>query len=282
MFGTLYLVPTPIGNLEDITLRALRILREVDLIACEDTRHTRKLLTHFDITTPTISYHEHNERQRVEALLDQLRTGKSLALVSDAGMPGISDPGAVIVEAAIQAEVPVVALPGPCAFITALAASGMKTEGFHFAGFLPSKQQARRKILETLRPLETTLIFYEAPHRIRAFLEDAQATLGNRLAVVARELTKQYEEFLRGHLSELFQHFATHEPRGEMVVLMAGKSPDEASDSKLPTLSLREEVERLMLEHAISANAALKKLSQSRGVSKRELYQEWLQEKDVE
>lgn len=279
MSGTLYLVPTPIGNLEDITLRALRILREVDLIACEDTRHTRKLLSHFDIHTPTLSYHEHNERDRVTRLLSDLQSGKSVAIVSDAGMPGISDPGAVIVQAAIEAGCPVTVLPGACAFPTALAASGLNTEQFLFAGFLPVKQSARRQALEGVRDLLVTLVFYEAPHRISSFLEDALLVLGNRPAVVARELSKQFEEYIRLPLRDQIEHFNQHEPRGEMVILIAGKSQDVQTEPLSPRLTLREDMERL-IAGGISPNAALKQLSQKYGVAKRELYRQWQEEKD--
>lgn len=279
MSGTLYLVPTPIGNLEDITLRALRILREVDLIACEDTRHTRKLLSHFDIHTPTLSYHEHNERDRVTRLLGDLQNGKSVAIVSDAGMPGISDPGAVIVQAAIEAGCPVTALPGACAFPTALAASGLNTEQFLFAGFLPAKQGARRQALEGLRDLSATLVFYEAPHRLLAFLEDALLILGNRPAVVAREISKQFEEYIRLPLRDQIEHFNQHEPRGEMVILIAGKSQDVQTEPLSPRLTLREDMERL-IAGGISPNAAMKQLSQKYGVAKRELYRQWQEEKD--
>src|SRR5205085_6669929 len=203
MPGTLYIVATPIGNLEDITQRALRILREVDLIACEDTRHTRKLLNHFGIETKTISYQEHNERERADELGAVLESGKSVALVSDAGTPLISDPGFRLVNAAIEKGISVVPVPGAAAVVTALSASGLPTDQFYFAGFLPARAHARRAKLEELTQIPATLIFYEAPHRISAALRDAIDVLGDRHAIVAREMTKLHEEFARGRLSEL-------------------------------------------------------------------------------
>src|SRR5438874_177589 len=203
MAGTLFIVATPIGNLEDISQRALRILREVDLIACEDTRHTRGLLNHYGIRTKTISYHEHNEDERAEELCSQLESGKNIALVSDAGTPLISDPGFRIVNAAIQRNIPIVPIPGATAFAAALSASGLPSDQFLFAGFLPPRASARRARLEDLRAIQATLIFYEAPHRIATALRDAVDILGNRQAVVARELTKLHEEFVRGRLNEL-------------------------------------------------------------------------------
>ncbi|MBX7221654.1 MAG: 16S rRNA (cytidine(1402)-2'-O)-methyltransferase [Blastocatellia bacterium] len=273
----LYLVPTPIGNLEDITLRALRVLKEVALIACEDTRHTRKLLNHYNLDTPTISYHEHNEHDRVALILERLQQNQSVAIVSDAGMPGISDPGAVIVRAAVTAGFPVTALPGPCAFVAALAASGMNTESFYFAGFLPAKKQARHNALQQLAQIEATLVFYEAPHRIHECLRDALEVLGNRQATVARELSKHFEQYLRLPLKELMHHFETHEPRGEFVLLIAGYNPVEpapATQTESETLLAR--IETLMQERGISANAAIKLVSQERGISKREVYNQWI------
>lgn len=273
----LYLVPTPIGNLEDMTYRAVRVLREAALIACEDTRHTRTLLERYDIRTPTVSCHEHNEHARIELILDKLRAGQAVAMVSDAGMPGISDPGALVVRAAVEAGFPVTALPGPCAAVTALAASGLETDQFMFVGFPPPKEKARRETFAEVAENAATLVFYEAPHRIRQFLDDARAIFGDRRAVVARELSKHFEEFLRGPLSELAAHFETHEPRGEMVVLIAGKSsadappPDEAD--------LVAEIRALIRTQSLSPNAAIKRISQKHGIAKRELYQRWEAEK---
>ena len=207
MPGTLYLVATPIGNLSDITHRALQVLHDVDLIACEDTRHTHKLLRHYGITTKTISYHEHNEQQRAVQLIDQLKQGSDVAVVSDAGTPAISDPGFRLVRAAIENDVPIVPVPGPSALISALIAAGLPTNEFFFAGFLPAKSNARRARLSELQIVPGTLIFYEAPHRLAATLRDAFEILGEREAVVARELTKVHEEIRRGRLSELSDHY---------------------------------------------------------------------------
>src|SRR5579864_5966697 len=197
--ATLYLVATPIGNLEDITLRALRVLKEVDLIACEDTRQTQKLLNHFAISTRTTSYHEHNEITKAAELIQQMQAGSSIALVSDAGMPGISDPGYRLITQAIEHQIPVVPIPGASAFLSALVASGLPTDSFHFGGFLPAKRGERRSALESLKPSPCTEIFYEAPHRILETLVDIAEVLGeSRTVVVSRELTKLHEEFLRG------------------------------------------------------------------------------------
>ena len=221
MAGTLYLVATPIGNLEDITHRAVRVLGEVDVIACEDTRHTKKLLNHYGINTKTISYHEHNERERAAELLELLKSGKDIAVVSDAGTPGISDPGFRLTRIAIENGVSVVPVPGANALITALIASGLPTDEFFFGGFLPARSGARRARLAELRSTPATLIFYEGPHRIAATLKDAHEILGEREAVVARELTKIHEEFARGRLSELATRFSSAEnARGEMVLMI--------------------------------------------------------------
>src|SRR5437016_5758781 len=223
MTGTLYIVSTPIGNLEDITHRALRILREVDVIAGEDTRHTRKLLNHFAIDAATISYHEHNERERADELCAMLATGKNIALVSDAGTPIISDPGFRVVNLAIEKGITVVPIPGATAFVAALVASGLPSDQFFFAGFLPARAPARRANLEDLAAIQATLVFYEAPHRIAATLSDALDVLGNRKAAVARELTKLHEEIVRGDLSELIERFSkAGSTRGEMVLLVSG------------------------------------------------------------
>ncbi len=223
--GTLYLVATPIGNLEDITLRALRVLREVPLIAAEDTRHMRKLLAHFEIATPTISYHEHSGPAGIERVLAALASG-DVALVSDAGTPAVSDPGEELVRAAIAAGYPVVPIPGPSAVMTALIASGLPTGEFTFMGFLPRKSAERRARLETVRDSTATLVLYEAPHRLLSTLDDLVAVLGDRQAALARELTKLHEEWLRGPLSELRAHYtggAT--PRGEYTLVIAGAAP---------------------------------------------------------
>src|SRR5271168_1096695 len=204
----LYLVATPIGNLEDITLRAVRVLKQADLIACEDTRQTQKLLNHYDITTRTTSYHEHNEMTRAAELVVELEQGARIALVTDAGMPGISDPGFRLISLAIRHHVPVVPIPGAAAFLAALVASGLPTDSFRFSGFLPAKRGERRALLESVRESPRTQVFYEAPHRTKEALEDIVEVLGaNRHVVVAREVTKLHEEFLRGRAAEILEQF---------------------------------------------------------------------------
>jgi 16S rRNA (cytidine1402-2'-O)-methyltransferase len=277
---TLYLVSTPIGNLEDITLRALRVLKEVNLIACEDTRHTRRLLDHFGIHKPAISYHEHNEQDRATELVQRMLGGESIAIVTDAGTPGISDPAYRIVTAAIEKGIAVVPVPGAVALIAGLIASGLPTDSFLFAGFLPHKKMARRTRLEELKPQRTTLVFYEAPHRIRETLADALECFGDRQAAIARELTKLHEQFIRGKLSEIAEHFKTHEPRGEMTLVIAG-----SADDNLPPVdfgSICEQIEHLMDESSLTRSEAIKQAAKSRGLSKREAYQLMLEEKETD
>ena len=275
MSGTLYIVATPIGNLEDISQRALRILREVDFIACEDTRHTSKLLNHFGIDTKTISYHEHNERERAEELGAVLESGKSVALVSDAGTPLISDPGFRLVNAAIKKGISVVPIPGAAAVVTALAASGLPTDHFYFAGFLPARANARRAKLEELAVIPATLISYEAPHRISATLRDALDVLGDREAVVARELTKLHEEFARGRLSELAERFSKPEKvRGEIVLMVSGESANPKSTTKPATSSpqkLAARIDELMRE-GTDSKSALKQAARELGLKRDEAY----------
>jgi len=220
--GKLYLIPTPIGNLEDISARALRLLREVDLVACEDTRTTGSLLSKYDIRQQLISYHEYNERTRAGQLAAMITEGKSVALVTDAGSPGISDPAYRIVREAIELQIPVEALPGPTALIPALTASGLPTDRFLFEGFLSHKSGARRTRLETLKAFEHTIIFYESPHRLLKALADMREVLGDRQACVARELTKKFEEYARGTLSEVLTHFEKKSVKGEIVVVVEG------------------------------------------------------------
>ena len=219
--GTLYLVATPIGNLEDVTRRALRVLSEVDVVACEDTRRTRALLEHFGIRAKTVSYHEHNERERAAELAALVERGATVAVVSDAGTPGVSDPGYRLVRAAVERGASVVPVPGPSAFVAALTASGLPTDEFYFGGFLPARAHARRQRLATVRALRATLVFYEAPHRIAHTLADAREILGEREAAVARELTKLHEELVRGRLGRLAAHFSGEgAARGEMVLVI--------------------------------------------------------------
>ncbi|MEP6718503.1 MAG: 16S rRNA (cytidine(1402)-2'-O)-methyltransferase [bacterium] len=279
MPGTLYVVATPIGNLEDITHRALRVLREVDVIACEDTRHTRKLLNHYGIKTRVTSYHDHNERERTVELLEALASGSDVAIVSDAGTPGISDPGFRLVSEAGAKGVAVVALPGPSALITALVASGLPTDEFFFAGFLPARSGARRARLAELRDTPATLIFYEAPHRIAATLNDAWEILGEREAVVARELTKIHEEIVRARLSELAERFGSEErTRGE-IVLLIDRTPIESelsSTGDLRTIAaIVSEFEAAGLDH----RAALKKAARELGLSRDEAYRRLVAER---
>jgi 16S rRNA (cytidine1402-2'-O)-methyltransferase len=275
MPGTLFIVATPIGNLEDLTPRALRVLGEVDLIACEDTRHTRGLLNRFGINAKTISYHEHNERQRAEELGKLLEAGSNIAIVSDAGTPLISDPGFRIVRAAIERGIQVIPIPGPAAFVAALVASGLPTDQFFFGGFLPARAIARRTMLEELRAIPATLVFYEAPHRIAATLKDALNTLGDRKAAVARELTKLHEEILRGSLSELAQRFSAGAPaRGEIVLIISGAHEtglgegDKTEDAPARLAARVAELEREGLE----AKVALKKAARELGLKRAEAY----------
>ncbi len=270
--GGLYLVATPIGNLQDITLRALRVLRSVDRIACEDTRQTQKLLHHFSIATPTISYHMHNELSRAEELMGALQSGGSLAVVSDAGTPGIADPGGPIVAAAIAAGIPVFPVPGANAALAALIASGLPSERFAFHGFLPAKEGARRTALEALPEDSGTMIFFEAPHRILDTLTDVETIFGaGQHVVVARELTKMYEEFLRGPASEVRAALAARASvRGEIVLLFA---PHRAELSSFPK-SIAAEVAALVKDSGLSEKDALKRVARERSIGKSDAYRE--------
>ena len=278
----LFLVGTPIGNLEDITQRALRILREVDLIACEDTRHTRKLLNHFGIGTATISYHEHNEQDRAEELCELLESGKNVALVSDAGTPLISDPGFRIVKAAIDRGISVQPIPGAAALVTALSASGLATDQFLFAGFLPARAGARHAKLSGLKSIPATLVLYEAPHRIRATLADAREILGDREAVIARELTKLHEEFARGSLSELIGRFSEIEaPRGELVLIISGQHTEMVASSGAtpPVDQFRERMNELERE-GIDQKTAMKKAAKELGLKRDDAYRMLVNQKN--
>ena len=268
--GTLYVVATPIGNLEDITYRAVRVLKEADLIACEDTRHTAKLLHHYGIDKPTISYHEHNEAARAEELAAKLVEGLNIAQVSDAGMPGISDPGYRVISLAIERGVKVVPIPGASALVSALAASGLPTDSFQFLGFLPAKSGQRRTLLETLRDAEYTTVVYEAPHRIAETMKDIVELLGTeRPVALARELTKVHEEFIRGSAGEILQRVQEHELKGEMTVVI-GKSVGQQGEAK----ELAQRLEEIMREQKIDENAALKIVAKEQGISKSEAYRE--------
>ncbi|HKV37860.1 MAG TPA: 16S rRNA (cytidine(1402)-2'-O)-methyltransferase [Blastocatellia bacterium] len=274
MPGTLYLVATPIGNLEDITLRALRVLGEVDLIACEDTRHTRKLLTHFEISKPLISCHEHNEHERAAELIARVEQGADIALVSDAGMPLISDPGFKIVSDAAARGIRIVPIPGPTAFVAAVAASGLPATEFVFAGFLPPKRGARRTRLEDFLLSTSTVVFYEAPHRIRQTLEDARIVLGDRPAALARELTKLHEEIIRGRLSEIATRVGEKEPRGEYVLVIGAAGPEQSvrATPAVQPGSILEAVGGLMETEGLDQKSALKQVARLRGISRRDAY----------
>lgn len=274
----LYIVATPIGNLEDITLRALRVLREVDLIACEDTRRTRKLLSHYQISKPTISYHEHNERDRTTELIKKLEAGLNIALVSDAGTPLVSDPGFHIVREAIEKQIPVIPIPGPSAAISAMSASGLPAREFTFIGFLPPKSGARRARLTALSTIETTLVLYEAPHRIQETIKDALEILGDRECVLAREITKLHEEFVRGRLSEIK---ARNNVRGEVVLLIAPAKQDQTGQPVHDALpSITKDVERVMHADGIDQKTALKRIARERGISKSDAYRQMIAERD--
>lgn len=272
----LYLVATPIGNLEDITMRAIRILKEADYIAAEDTRNTKKLCNYFEIDTPLISYHDHNQEVGGEKLLQLLRDGKTIALVSDAGLPAISDPGADIAMKAIQEDFAVVPLPGANAAITALIASGLPTQPFYFHGFLSRYKKERREGLEALRNKQETILFYEAPHRLKEMLKDVQLVLGNRQIVLARELTKKFEEFIRGTVEEALEWANTNEVRGEFVIIIEGTQEEIVEEAATwEALSIKEHVQQLIDEQAMSSKEAIKEVSKLRKLSKREVYQEY-------
>ena len=278
MSGTLYVVATPIGNLEDITQRALRVLATVDLIACEDTRHTRKLLSHYGIEKPTISYHEHNERERAEQIADRIAAGEQVALVADAGTPAISDPGYRLVRECLERGLKVVPVPGPAAFVAALIASGLPTDQFFFGGFLPAKSHARRARLMEVRALAATLIFYEAPHRLAASLADARAILGERKAAVARELTKLHEEIARGSLGELAQRFSREKTRGEIVLVIdraEAATEEELSRHDDLAAALERKISQLE-DEGMDHRAALKRAARELGLKRDEAYRIWM------
>jgi 16S rRNA (cytidine1402-2'-O)-methyltransferase len=274
--GVLYVVGTPIGNLQDFSPRAKEILQEVDLIAAEDTRHTRKLLTHFQLSTPLISFHEHNQQSRAPELVERLRKGESIALVSDAGMPGISDPGEVLIQQAVEAGIPVIPVPGPNAAISALVASGLKTDHFVFVGFLPRQQKQRKEELRKWGGIPATLVLYEAPHRLQDLLEDVKEVLGNRRIAVVRELTKMHEEWLRGTVEEVLLHVKEMGTRGEYTVVIEGvedwSALEEGASQWWSDLTVLEHVEHYLAQ-GYSKKEAIQKTSQDRGESRREIYQ---------
>ncbi|MBW4471367.1 MAG: 16S rRNA (cytidine(1402)-2'-O)-methyltransferase [Stenomitos rutilans HA7619-LM2] len=269
MPGTLYLVGTPIGNLEDMTFRAVRTLQTVDLIAAEDTRHTGKLLHHFQIVTPQISYHDHNRHIRTPELLERLQQGKSIALVTDAGMPGISDPGYELVKACAEANILVVPIPGASAAIAALVSSGLPCDRFLFEGFLPAKASARRASLEVLQTESRTLVFYEAPHRLRQTLQDFLILGADRQIALARELTKRYEEIWRGTVTAAINYYSTHEPQGEFTIVVAGA---EGTPPVLSEAALKTELQSL-LKQGLSRSEASRQLAQQTALPRRQIYQ---------
>ncbi len=278
--GTLYLVATPIGNLEDMTIRAIRVLKEVNLIAAEDTRQTRKLLTHFEISTRLVSYHEHNKMASGPELIRLIMEGDSIALVSDAGMPAISDPGYDLVKLAVEKGVPVVPIPGANAALSALVASGLPTKRFTFIGFLPREKKDLLKELARLRYVQDTLLFYESPHRVVKTLEKmAEVWGGGRNVCLARELTKRYEEFARGTIAECLEHLAEHPPQGEYCLIVE-ESPDERTSSEgiwWESLTLAEHMEHY-LQTGIDKKDAMKRIAADRSMPKREVYQKLLEE----
>lgn len=272
MSGILYLVATPIGNLEDITFRAIRILKEVDLIAAEDTRQTLKLLNHYEINKPLISYHRHNEEIKQEVLIEKLKEGKNIALVSDAGTPVISDPGEVIVKEAIKENIEVIPIPGACALVNALIASGLDTKEFSFYGFLSLNKKLRKEKLQEIKKENKTIILYEAPHKLTSTLKDLEQILENRKIVIARELTKIHEEFLRGTASEILEKYP--EPKGEHIILIQGNEiKEETEEEKLIKEMTIEEHYKFYEKQGFSKNEIIKKIAKDKGVSKNEIYQ---------
>jgi 16S rRNA (cytidine1402-2'-O)-methyltransferase len=276
-YGNLYLCPTPIGNLEDITLRVLKILREVDLIAAEDTRVTIKLLNHFKIKTPLISYHEHNKKSQGPKLISLLKEGKNIAIVTDAGTPGISDPGEDLVRDAIRAGIKVIPLPGAAAAICALVVSGFSTKRFVFEGFLPKRAQDKAQRLSELVFEQRTLVFYEAPHRIIKTLKALKDTLGNRRVTIAREMTKVHEEFIRGTLEDIIQRFNEVSPKGEMVIVVEGaKQAAAITEPKLSQEDLKTKLQYIMEQNmakGLSKNQSLKNAAKQLGLSRNEAYE---------
>jgi 16S rRNA (cytidine1402-2'-O)-methyltransferase len=271
--GTLYIVSTPIGNLEDITLRALRVFKEVDIIAAEDTRRSVKLLTHYGISKPMISYWREKEKARSDEIIRRLQAGRSVALVSDAGTPGISDPGALLIKKAVEEQIQVVPIPGPSAFVAALSVSGLPTEEFTFVGFLPSGKVQRRKALKDLSLEYRTLIFYEAPHRVMDTLADMEEMLGKRRAVVSREITKIHEEVLRGHIQEIAVAMKNNKVEGEFVIIVEGRV-----EGNIPSKADVLYEVRTLMKRGLGRKEAVKKIAAEYGLSKNELYDKSLNE----
>ncbi|HEX7312724.1 MAG TPA: 16S rRNA (cytidine(1402)-2'-O)-methyltransferase [Pyrinomonadaceae bacterium] len=280
--GTLYLVATPIGNLEDVTRRALRVLGEADVVACEDTRRTRSLLEHFGIRARTVSYHEHNERERAAELARLIEEGQTVALVSDAGTPGVNDPGYRVVRECVERNLRVVPIPGPTAFVAALTASGLPTDEFYFGGFLPARSHARREKLAAVKQLRATLVFYETPHRLAHALADALEVLGEREAAVARELTKLHEEVARGRLSELAERFAPEgAARGEMVLVIDRDVIDEGNREGTQTAASVAELVAAFEAEGLDQRAALKRAARELGLTRDEAYRRLTSERSL-
>lgn len=271
MSGILYLVATPIGNLEDITFRAINILKEVDLIAAEDTRHTLKLLNHYEISKPLISYHRHNEEIKVDGLIEKLKEGQNIAVVSDAGTPAICDPGEVIVKEALKENIKVVPIPGACAFVNALVASGLDTKEFVFYGFLSINKKLRKEKLEQIKKENKTIILYEAPHKLKNTLEDLEEILEDRKIVIARELTKIHEEFIKGTAKEILEKYT--EPKGEHIILIEANPIKQEDEEKLKINNMTiEEHYKYYEEQGFSKNEIIKKIAKDKGVTKNEIY----------
>lgn len=268
IYGTLYVVATPIGNLEDITLRAIKILNEVDLIAAEDTRHTLKLLNHLDISKPLISCYRHNEEDKSKEIIERLKEGKNIAIVSDAGTPGISDPGEQVIKCAIENDIKVVPIPGACAMINALICSGLDTKNFYFIGFLPLNKKLRKEKLEEIYDSTKTIILYEAPHKLKNTLIDLKAVIGNRKIVLARELTKIHEEFIRKNIDELIE--ISDSLKGEFVIIIEGKK-EEKKENELNNLTLEQHY-KFYERQGLSKKEIIKKIAKDRNVSKNEIY----------
>ncbi|WP_424141319.1 16S rRNA (cytidine(1402)-2'-O)-methyltransferase [Sporosalibacterium faouarense] len=276
MEGKLFICPTPIGNLDDITIRTLNTLKEADLIAAEDTRHTIKLLNHFDIKKPLTSYHEHNIKEKGPVIIDKILKGKNVALVSDAGMPAISDPGEDLVKLAVESNIDIIALPGATASILALVLSGLSTDKFVFEGFLPAKSKDRKESLEKLKTEERTLIFYESPHRLLALLKDMFIALGDRNIAVARELTKKYEEVYRGSIQSAIEKFDSEGPRGEFVIVVQGMSSEiikEIEESMWSDMTIKEHI-ILYVNQGFRKKEAIKRVAKERNIPKNEVYKE--------
>ena len=273
MSGKLYIVATPIGNLEDITIRALNILKSVDLIAAEDTRQTLKLLNHFEISKPLISYHRHNEDVKSEILLEKLNEGQDIALVSDAGTPGICDPGEVVIKKAIESNITIVPIPGACAMINALIASGLSTSEFIFLGFLPLNKKNRKQKLEEIKNSNKTIILYEAPHKMKNTLEDLKDIIGDRRITLARELTKIHEEFIRDNINNILDKIDSL--KGEMILIIEGKSSENNSQNELNELTLEEHYEYYK-KQGFDKKEIIKKIAKDRNVNKNEIYMKFI------